>query len=346
MKAEMGIINPLQYPSWNDLLLTNPGHSFFHTSNWASVLSESYHYTPRYFADIQRDKLTALIPFMEVDSMVTGKRGVSLPFTDYCDPIMSDQAAFDDVMASLIAYGKKAGWKYFELRTEHPLPREITPSSFFYGHTLDLSREEETIFSRFRDSTKRNIRKAEKEGVAVTITRSLDAVREFYRLHCMRRKDHGLPPQPYVWFRKIHDHVIAKNHGFTALASYGGNWIAGAVYCHFGDQAFYKYGASDKRYRHLRANNLVMWEAIRWCGRVGCSRFSFGRTERENKGLLQFKQGWGAREFPICYYRYDLSRNAFIRHDEPITGLHNRIFRNMPVPLLKLAGTVLYRHMG
>jgi len=180
MKAEMGIINPLQYPSWNELLLTNPGHSFFHTSNWASVLSESYHYTPRYFVDIQSDKLTALIPIMEVNSMVTGKRGVSLPFTDYCDPIMSDQAVFDDVMASLITYGKKAGWKYFELRTEHPFPHEITPSSIFYGHTLDLSQEEETIFVHLRHRTKRNIIKAERDGVAVTITRSLEAFREFY----------------------------------------------------------------------------------------------------------------------------------------------------------------------
>jgi len=346
MKDDTKIINPLQYPSWNDLLITTPGHSFFHSSNWASVLSESYHYTPRYFVVVQREKLIALIPFMEVDSMVTGKRGVSLPFTDYCNPIMADQTAFDDVMASLISYGKKVGWKYFELRTEYPLQREITPSSSFYGHTLDISHDEGTIFSLFRDSTKRNIRKAAKEGVAITITRSLDAVSEFYRLHCMRRKDHGLPPQPYLWFRKIYDHVIAKNHGFVALASYSGIWIAGAVYCHFGDQIFYKYGASDKRYRHLRANNLVMWEAMRWCRKEGCTRFSFGRTEHGNKGLLQYKHGWGAREFPLYYYRYDLKRDAFIRHDELILGLHSEIFRKMPVPLLKIAGAILYRHMG
>jgi len=48
------------------------------------------------------------------------------------------------------------------------------------------------------------------------------------------------------------------------LASHKGKNIASAVYFHFGDKAIYKYGASDRKYQHLRANNLVMWEAIRW----------------------------------------------------------------------------------
>ena len=29
-----------------------------------------------------------------------------------------------------------------------------------------------------------------------------------------------------------------------------------------------------------------------------------------------------------------------------VTGLHNKIFNRMPMPLLRIIGTVLYRHMG
>jgi hypothetical protein len=199
---------------------------------------------------------------MEVNSMLTGKRGVSLPFTDYCDPIMSDQAVLDDVMTSLITYGKRAEWKYFELRTEHPFPREITPSSFYYGHTLDLSQEEETIF-RVSGTVRKEIsgkREGRHRGYHHQIIGRCPGI---LSSHCMRRKDHSLPPQPYMWFRKIHDHVIAKNHGL---------WPSHPIteldrrrsYCHFGDQAFYKYGASDKgtgiygeQPRHVGSHTVV-----------------------------------------------------------------------------------------
>ena len=34
-------INPLYIEGWNELINGTPGHSFFHTSNWARVLNES-----------------------------------------------------------------------------------------------------------------------------------------------------------------------------------------------------------------------------------------------------------------------------------------------------------------
>ena len=70
--------------------------------------------------------------------------------------------------------------------------------------------------------------------------------------------------------------------GFIVLGSYRGAAIAANVYFHFGDQVIYKYGASDKTYQHLRANNLVMWEAIKWACDKGYKAFSFlaGRSRK------------------------------------------------------------------
>ena len=121
--------------------------------------------------------------------------------------------------------------------------------------------------------------------------------------------------------------------------------VAAAVYFHFGSEAVYKYGASDRNYQHLRPNNLVMWQAIKWCCRNGFKRFSFGRTEPEKQGLLQFKRGWGTKEDKIKYYRYDLKSGCFVtKASGPKTSYH--LFRHMPPPLLRLTGNFLYRHMG
>ena len=130
-------------------------------------------------------------------------------------------------------------------------------------------------FSSFRDSTKRNIKKAIQNGVHVTIQNSLQSVKEYYRLHCITRKCHGLPPQPFYFFKKIHEHIISQNKGFVALALHEGKVIAGAVFFQFGNQAIFKYGASDPRYLHIRPNNLVMWEAIKWHCQNGYQNLQF-----------------------------------------------------------------------
>lgn len=333
-------------PGWDDLLIASGKGSFFHSSHWARVLHESYGYKPVYFAYPGGNGLQALVPFMEIDSRITGKRGVSLPFTDYCEPIIPDCCGIGDVMAHIIQFGKGSGWRYFELRSGIGLPPGLPPSSFYYGHELDISRDEDEIFSSFHSSTKRNVKKAEKEGVKVIIYSSLDAMRKFYKLNCITRKMHGLPPQPYRFFEKIHEHGISKGYGIVALADYNGTTVAGGVYLRFGDKAIYKFGASDRRYKHLRANNLVMWEAIRYYAMNGCRTLFFGRTEPENDGLLTFKRGWGPQEQAINYYKYDLKREFYVTESSRLHGFHNKVFANMPIPFLRLTGSLLYRHIG
>jgi hypothetical protein len=346
MDRDFQIVNPLEDSRWNERILSRGGCSFFHSSNWARVLAESYRYTPLYFAMIRGGVFLALMPFMEINSRLTGKRAVSLPFTDYCRPILSDGLAFEDFLDAVIKRGKREGWKSIELRTEAALPAPHTVSSQYCGHILDISLSEKELYRQLRDSTRRNIKKALMEGVEIVFSNSPDAMKEFYRLNCMTRRDHGLPPQPYLFFKKINEHVLAKDFGLLALASHKGKNIAGAIYFHFNDHGFYKYGASDRAYWHMRANNLIIWEAIRRYRSKGYTNFSFGRTEPENAGLLQFKAGWGAREYPIYYYKYDLRQNAFVKDPLKLKGMHNRIFRSMPMPLLKIAGSLLYRHMG
>jgi hypothetical protein len=339
------IINPIEYPNWDELLLTNENYSFFHTSGWAKVISESYNYKPLYFTEIANNKLTALIPIMAVNSPFTGQRGVALPFTDHCPIIASDENHFQEFFEKIIEYGKKAKWKTIEFRGGKEFLLDKIPSKKYLTHSVDLAHPEKKIFSTFRSSTKRNINKAIKENVQVKILSSLESVKEFYRLKCLTRKDHGLPPQPYHFFEKLYEHIISPRKGIVVLASYRKRIIAGALYFHLGGKAIYKYGASDRGQQHLRPNNLIMWEAIKWYGKNGLKSFSFGRTDLDHKGLLQFKRGWGTKEKTIHYYKYDLTKDEFVKDSSRIKSF-NTFFQKLPLPLLKLAGRLFYRHIG
>ena len=342
-------LDPIPYPLnpifWDELVGKSPGCSFFHTTAWIRVLSESYHYIPACFVSDKENNLV-LIPMMDVKSAITGRRGVSLPFTDYCEPVISGSINFQDVLDRIIQYGKRVNWEFIELRGGEKFLPDALSSSLFFGHRLDISREDNEIYSCFKDTFKRNIKKAYASGVSVQFSDTREAVGEFYRLNCMTRKRHGLPPQPYRLFRQVYEHIISKDRGVVALASHDNRFIAGAVFFHLGDEAIYKYGASDKKCQNLRPNNLVMWEAVRWYRERGCKSLSLGRTEIENKGLRQFKLALGAEEYTIKYYRYDLKSGSFVAEPEKVSAFQTRILSKLPVFILKIIGKVYYRHVG
>jgi hypothetical protein len=62
--------------------------------------------------------LAAALPVMEIKSSITGYRGVSLPFTDNCSPLIRNAADFKDLFQDAVQYGQKTKWKYIELRDD------------------------------------------------------------------------------------------------------------------------------------------------------------------------------------------------------------------------------------
>jgi Acetyltransferase (GNAT) domain len=346
MSYELRIVNPLDIPDWDELILAFPECSVFHSSGWVRVLSKAYDYQPIYFGLFDGDRLLALLPIMEVNSFLTGKRGVSLPFADRCEPLISDPDQFDALLAYVKEYGKKTRWKYLELRGGTTFLPGAEPSASYFGHTLDLRIGEGHLFSGLRDSTRRNIKKAVKEGVEIVISDTLEAVSSFYALNRTTRKHHGLPPQPFSFFRAIHEYLLSKEQGFVVVASYQGKSVAAAIFFHLGRKALYKYGASSLENQSVRANNLVMWKAIEHLSKDGFESLSFGRTDMDHDGLRQFKNGWGPEEYSINYFRHDLRQNKFVEEQRRVHSCSKAIFGRLPIPVLNLIGSLAYRHMG
>jgi hypothetical protein len=343
---DIQIVNPIDYPRWDQSLLKVEGYSIFHSSFWAKVLSESYDYTPHYFTVFKNGEIESLIPMMGVDSILTGKRGVSLPFTDNCEPIVGKEADLPKILEYVKDFGESSGWKYVELRGGGAALPGIPVYQSYFCHNLDISREKQIIFSSFRKGTKSAANALHRDGIRLISSDSMDSVKEFCRLNSLTRKRHGLPPQPFAFFRSMHDHVISKGAGFISLAFYDEEVVAAAIFLCFGDKVIYKYAASDIRFQRLRANNLILWDAIEQCHDKGFKDLNFGRSEPENKGLRSFKAGWGTQESAISYYRYDLGKKVYITNPSGPSGLSTSLFSKMPIPLLKMLGSLLYRHVG
>jgi len=343
---QMRVVDPLRERTWDHLVALHHDADCFHTSAWARVLHQTYNHQPFYLQFSRGRRLAALVPLMEVRSAFTGRRGVCLPFSDACEPLVFDPGAIGLVTDQLVRFARERRWRHLEIRGGKSLRLATRPATKFYGHTLDLRRGAEELIIRFASPVRRAIRKAERRGVSALILRNRQAISDFYQLHVQTRRRHGLPPQPVSFFLNIYKHIVRSGLGFIVLARHGSRSIAAAIFFRFGKNALYKYGASDKRFQEFRANNLVMCQGIQVLAQSGVEKLSFGRTEQENEGLRRFKLSWNAQEETIDYFRVDPSgRQRFAPARPHDSGLHKKVFERLPLIFNRLAGSIIYPHL-
>lgn len=343
MPATFQRVDPLLDPEWDRLVAQHPAATIFHTSGWARVLASTYGYTPEYYIRKSENAPIEAVCLMSVDSWITGRRAVSLPFSDRCEPLLNGDSDFGSLLELLRGLGRNKGWKSIELRG---LPTGLAgkASTIFYEHTLQVGNDERRLFESFEGSVRRAIRKAEKSGVRASIETGLEAVRSYYELHCLTRKKHGTPPQPFLFFKNIHRHLLEKGSGFVALAKLDGQAIAGGIHFTAQRKGFYKFGASNPEMDSLRPSNLVMWNAIMHLAEKGCELLDFGRTSLFAEGLRRYKLGWGTEEKELRYLKFSPETGEWLSEPDRSEGKHSAIFRSLPLCISRQLGKYFYRH--
>ncbi len=78
----------------------------------------------------------------------------------------------------------------------------------------------------------------------------------------------------------------------------------------------------------------------------GFSELSFGRTNLEHKGLIQFKSGWGGKEKSATYTRFDFKTGSYASDIRDVHSQYTKLFQKTPVPMLKVIGNLFYKHFG
>ena len=324
-----------------------PEYSFFHTREWAQVLESTYQFRPVYFEFSGKNDPIGFIPFMNIRSPLTGKRLVSLPFSDYCEPLISSPEYAYEIKNEIFRYCKLNKLHYVEFRTSKIIfPIDASNYRTDLRHVLMLDKSEKEILKSFSENTKRNIKKSTKENVSVSVKNNSDGMKVFYDMFCVTRQKHGLPPQPLKFFKNIFDLIILKDLGDLIIAEHNNKPIAGAIYFKFGEKIIYKFGASYPQYFDFRGNNAVMWYAIQKYLNEKYKEFDFGRTEMNHEGLRKFKLSWNTQEQFIYTTRYNLKTDKYIPAEIKTEGFHNKVFNITPIWLLKFIGNTLYKHIG
>ena len=230
----MTCCNPLEDSSWDQKICEFAGATSFHSTGWARVLHETYGYKPCFITTAHGTGFGSVLPLMEVASRLTGRRGVSLPFTDFCDPLCSAAHDAGRLVAAAIRRAEECAWGHVEFRSRWGIPASAPATVAYLTHQLDLTKGEGVIWNNLDGAARRSVRKARNAGVVVTTGQDEAAMRYFFELHCLTRKRHGVPPQPYAFFANIMRHMVNEGEATIMLASHRGQTIAAKLVMHFG----------------------------------------------------------------------------------------------------------------
>jgi CelD/BcsL family acetyltransferase involved in cellulose biosynthesis len=337
-------MDPLNDSRWTEFVNLHPSSSVFHTPEWLRALRQTYGFSPVVLTSSPPGQALANgIPFCRISSVFTGKRLVSLPFSDHCQPLAGseDLQYFSQVLSEMIDRGKL---KYIELRPlaalTPPIPKFVC-SEHYKFHLLSLRPSLDEIFRKFHvDCIRRKIRRAEREGLTTEAGRSEKLLDEFYALQIVTRRKHGLPPQPRQWFRNVLDFMGEK--AVIRMARHEGRAIASILMLEHKKTAIYKYGCSENSDSNRGGTQLILWQAIEDAKAHGMEVMDLGRGDIEDEGLAIFKERWGAERQELEYFRYPAQHHQVNRK----WAVSAEVMARIPNSVLVAAGRLLYRHIA
>ncbi len=344
-------IDPINDVRWTEFVQRHPKASVFHSVGWLQALRSTYRYEPlAYTTSSPNQELQNGLLFCLVDSRITGRRLVSLPFTDHCDPLCDST----ENLVQLLSFSQKMleqeNLKYLELRPtrgdfgEANGVTNFLPTAKFFLHTLSLTPSLVELFQGFdKNCVQRRVQRAERADLVERHGRSEELLKDFFTLFALTRGRLHLPFTPIDWFRNLIRHLGGVVE--IRLAYKENTPIAAVLTLRFKETVYYKYGCSDARFNRFGAMPWLLWRTIVEAKSNGAVAFDLGRTEADNLGLLAFKNHFVPHPQPLMYWRYPNTSSLDSLYGWKLR-VAKRVFSCFPNSFLKIIGRSTYRHIG
>lgn len=341
------IANNLNDPRIIQFLLVNEHSSVYHHPAWLKAIFNTFSHIPYYVIIEGSDgNIGGLLPFVAINSLITGRRIVSLPFSTYCNPLISDSQLNDAIKFLSEQFHN---YKQIEIRTSAQLKNidsGFYKSSNFFTHFIQLEGTiENTLNAMHRTAVRPYIRKAEKNNLVIRFGESEKDLKIFYKYETSLRRRLSYPPLPYKFYFNIWNELKKYNLILLPMIEHKGRTIAAGFILKFRQVYYLEYAASDRNYAHLYPIHKLYWEVIKLALSDGAKYVDFGRTSVNNESLLAFKDRWNTLRTQLFYYYYP-SERLRLNNQSKLKNMFGFVNRNLPDKILQLEGKIIYPHLS
>lgn len=190
------------------------------------------------------------------------------------------------------------------LACEHALDREeiVTDRPIVY---VDLNLSEKDIWlNSFNRTCRKNVSKAQREGVEVDFSDDLEDIHEFYRVYIETMERNNAAEKyhfPFDYFQRYLE--LMPNSSVFAFARSQGRIIASTLFL-FDHVNVYSYlGGMRQDYQHLRPTNALIHDVIRWAQKHNKKRLILGGGFEPDDGIFRFKSTFSPLTVNFRTYR-------------------------------------------
>jgi lipid II:glycine glycyltransferase (peptidoglycan interpeptide bridge formation enzyme) len=180
------------------------------------------------------------------------------------------------------------------------------------------ARSEADVLAGMNQQWRRNIKKADKAGVAVSHGTPADLA-AFHALYAHTAERDHFTPRPLTYFETMFTALLGEEPDRIRLylAHHEKELVAATIWVRVGGHTWYSYGASSTEKRDVRGSNAIQWAMIRDSLSVGAEVYDLrGITDTLDPadphiGLIQFKVGTGGEAVEYAG-EWDLPLNPLV----------------------------------
>jgi Acetyltransferase (GNAT) domain len=333
---------------WTDFVTRHPEANLYHTIAWRDVVCKVFNHEPVYLFCEQDGVVRGVLPMFLVKFPLLGSKLISMPYDIGSGGALAvDEVAERALMERAVALAKECHVNYLELRCADRRPvvesLGLQRSEPVLISEMELDTEAQ-VWSRMEKDHRKAIRKAENRGVEVREAETLEDFADFDQVILRVFRAFGTPPYGANYFPALWQHLHASGAVRLLLAHVEQRCVGGLLLFCWGTNLVSKFAACLPEAVPLRAYVALYWRAIQLGLKSGYCRLSWGTSSRDQKGLIEFKERWGAHTRPAVLYDMPVQgKIPSIEKYYDSEGLAHRVWRWLPLSTTRLGGAVLSR---
>jgi hypothetical protein len=351
------LITQSSYGDWDQFVAAHPEGTPYHLSGWKRAVEAAFRHIEGYLV-VKREPVTnricAGIPVYLVNSPLTGRRLVSVPFAPFAGHLTTNPEDTVALIEKASALFKQETVSYMEVRTRRAentfWAYRFADARCFVHHYVSLEGGFDEVYSRVhRKSLRIPIAKAQKRGLVCKADCRREDVSVYYGIYSAARKKLGLPVMPDTFFYALWDELAPKGYLELLFCVSDSRPIGTSLLLRFKDATIIEYGHTLPGHRAYCVDPFLDFHAVRLACERGCKYVSFGRTALANSGLMTYKRHWDAQEELLHSYFYPAGSRS-IPSQGPSASWKYRTARclcqHCPESIYPLLSRTIYKHMG
>jgi hypothetical protein len=297
-KFERISLDPVE---WGKTLAAFPDGLVYQTPQWLAFVAETQKGEP--VLAVLKEGNETLGYFTGVLVQIFGLKILGSPFRKWTTPYMGfcmkPGVPRRVAVEALPEFAfKELGAIHFEVVDPHMTVEDIAVPGINHELNrtceLDLTQSEETLLANMNSYRRRDIRRAEKDGVAIQEADDEEFAGEYAeQLTDVFEKQNLVPTFGVDRVRALIKHLRPTGTLLRLRArDTEGHCIATGLFLGMNEASFYWGGASWRRYQNLHPNELMQWYAMRYWKKRGMKTYNL-------VGTMDFKARFGGRQFAV-----------------------------------------------